>query len=452
MNTPPDPGAHAPYLRYGLDDAIPAREMVFYALQHFAYFLANTAILPVIVGGYLGLSPMELATLVQRTFILCGLVSILQVLFGHRFPVMEGPSGLWYGVLITLALAAPDLGKPLDVLRTDIEAGFLAAGAVCIVLGVTGLVGKIVRIFTPIVNGTFLVLMSMQLSPAILNGMLGIGPHHQAVDYRNFLVCIGVATLIIWITLRGKGMMQSLAVLIGVGVGWVVSLWFGLAPEIDPGMGQLAIVPEVFAWGAPTFDAGVILTFILCAVVLFSNLVATLIGMGTVTGSALPAKTFNRGAVLNGVSDLLAGVGAVIGFIPYTSGVALIAMTRVASRRPFILGALFMIVIGLIPQVGMFFVTIPPVVGNSVMFVVFSLILGMGIKEFAQASLGMEELYVVGISLLVGVGVMQLPPEALENVPHTLRYLLLNGLIDGVLVAVFLEQLILKKRRAAAKA
>ena len=88
-----------PELRYGLDAALPFKEMISYSLQHLTYFLANAAILPVIVGGYLGLDQISLASLVQRTFTLCGIVSILQAVWGHRFPIMEGPAGLRYGWL-----------------------------------------------------------------------------------------------------------------------------------------------------------------------------------------------------------------------------------------------------------------------------------------------------------------------------------------------------------------
>lgn len=436
-------------MRYGISDNMRAGELIFYAIQHLVYFLANAAILPVIVGGYLGLSPQELFGLLQRTFVLCGFLSILQAVFGHRFPVMEGPAGLWYGVIIMLANFAPSFSKPLAVLRTDIEMGFLAAGAVCVLLGATGMVGRILKIFTPIVNGTFLVLMAIQLSPAIIKGLLGIRQPTDPIHFKGLLVAVVTILIIVLVNMKAKGMFQSLAILTGAGVGWLMHYFLGLQAGPQTGIVPRIISPDIFAWGAPTFDAGVIFTFILSAVVLFSNLVATIIGMGNVTGERVYEKTFDRGAMITGVSDAFAGLGAVIGFIPYGSAIALTAITRVASRKPFILGAVFLIILGVIPQIGMVFISIPATVGNSVMFVVFTLILGMGIKEFAKIELGDHEIFVIGISLLIGVGIMFLPKESCNNIPYAFRYILLNGLVVGVMVAIALEQTLLRKRVAS---
>lgn len=427
-------------LRYGLQDDMPLKELVSYSLQHLTYFLANAAILPVIVGGYLGLDQAGLASLVQRTFILCGILSLFQAVWGHRFPIMEGPAGLWYGVLITLATAAPSLGKSLAVLRTDIEMGFIIAGIVCVFIGVTGMAGMVARVFSPLVNGVFLVLMCLQLSPAMIQGMLGISSAQQMVDFTSFFVFAITTGLILWITLKSRGFIQRIAVLLGAGLGWITAFSLGISPQASQYGAPLPAGPEIFAWGMPTFDIGVVLTCVIAALLLFSNLVASILGMSTVTGEPLTPAMFNRGAVFTGVSDLFAGLGAVIGFIPYASAIGFTAMTGVASRKPFIAGALSITILGLFPQVGVFFAAIPPAVGNAVMFVVFCLILGMGLKEFAKVDLTNREMYIAGIALMVGVGVMFLPQAVFNHLPPLLRYLLLNGMVDGLVICILLEQ------------
>ncbi|HWR08320.1 purine/pyrimidine permease [Sporomusa sp.] len=427
-------------MRYGLHDNLPLKELISYSVQHLTYFLANAAILPVIVGGYLGLDQLGLASLVQRTFILCGIVSIFQALWGHRFPIMEGPAGLWYGLLITLATSAPSLGKGLDVLRTDIEMGFIVAGLVCVLVGVTGMAGLVVRIFSPMVNGVFLVLMCLQLSPAMVKGMLGLNNTNQQVDSASLLVFILTTGLIMWLTLKGRGFIQSIAVLIGAGFGWLMAILLGISPPVNHYGAQVSTMPDVFAWGMPTFDIGVILACVCAALLLFSNLVASILGMSAVTGEPFTPAMVKRGAIFTGVSDLLAGLGSVIGFIPYASAIGFTAMTGVAARKPFIIGALLITILGIFPQVGSFFAAIPPAVGNSVMFVVFCLILGMGIKEFTKVKLTNREMYILGISLMVGVGVLFLPQGVFNSLPPLFRYILLNGMVDGILICILLEQ------------
>lgn len=434
-------------LRYGLDDSLPLSELLLHALQHLAYFLANAAILPVVVGSYLGLTPPELASLLQRTFILCGVVSILQAVWGHRFAVMEGPAGLWYGVLIMLATSADAMGKSLAVLRTDIEMGFIIAGIVCIVLGATKMVSRVLALFSPLVNGVFFSLMALQLSPNIVSGMFGLSSSGGSVSWKSFAVFSVTTTLILTINIRSKGVLQSLSILIGAGCGWGLASVLGIAPKMNAHVGALSVMPDLFAWGVPTFDLSIVITFIFAAIILFSNLIATIKGMSVVTGEKIQNRTYDRAALMTGVSDILAGIGSIIGFIPYGSAVGMTLMTGVAARKPFILGSLLLIGLGLIPPVCAFFVAIPVTVGNSVMFVVFCLILSLGIKEFNKVNMGMPEMYVVGMSLLIGVGMMQMPHDAFAMIPGVVRNLLANGLVVGVLLAMLLENLIVRRQK-----
>ena len=51
----------------------------------------------------------------------------------------------------------------------------IISGVILIGLGVTGFIGsRILFLFTPLVTGTFLLLLCLQLSGVILKGMLGI--------------------------------------------------------------------------------------------------------------------------------------------------------------------------------------------------------------------------------------------------------------------------------------
>jgi xanthine/uracil permease len=124
------------------------------------------------------------------------------------------------------------------------------------------------------------------------------------------------------------------------------------------------------------------------------------------------------------------------------------AMTRVASRKPFILGSAFMIVLGVIGPVGTFFASIPPSVGYSAMMIIFSMILGQGLREFAKSPLGPRESMVIGISMILGIGIMFLPSSVFLSMPQGLRYIVSNGLVDGIIVAILLEHVLLREGKA----
>ena len=131
---------------YGLDDRVPAGKCSIYGIQYLIYFLAGSAIMPTIIGVYLGLDQAEIAQMLQRTFLLSGGISILQALLGHRFPIIDGPAGLWMGLLIILAGAATAFGKDLATLRTDLELGMICAGVMVVIVGLSGLMQKILKI------------------------------------------------------------------------------------------------------------------------------------------------------------------------------------------------------------------------------------------------------------------------------------------------------------------
>ena len=55
---------------YELDEDMSMGKSIVYGIQHLIYFVAGAAVVPVIVGGYLGLNSLEIASLVQGPFLL----------------------------------------------------------------------------------------------------------------------------------------------------------------------------------------------------------------------------------------------------------------------------------------------------------------------------------------------------------------------------------------------
>ena len=178
-------------LLYNLEDRPPANRTLIYAVQWLGFTVANTAVLPIVVGSALGLDQAGIASLAQRTFFFQALATLLQVCFGHRLPIIEGPAGMWWGVFITLAAMAPGLGKPLSLLRTDLEFGVMAAGLILVAVGLTGLIGKALKLFTPAVTGSVLVLLGLQLSGTFVRGMLGLnaGGEHRPEIGPGIFAC-----------------------------------------------------------------------------------------------------------------------------------------------------------------------------------------------------------------------------------------------------------------------
>lgn len=131
------------------------------------------------------------------------------------------------GLLIILAETCTSFGQDLAVLRTNMEVGMIIAGIMVIIVALTGLVDRILKVFTPIVNGTFLILMVMQMSATVIKGATGISSGYKTIQPKFLAVFLITTAVILVINLKAKGFLQSIATLIGVVCGWILAYALG---------------------------------------------------------------------------------------------------------------------------------------------------------------------------------------------------------------------------------
>ncbi|MDF3000419.1 MAG: hypothetical protein K0Q48_538, partial [Bacillota bacterium] len=337
---------------YELDDKLPLQKNLIYGIQHIIYIAISAVAIPVVVAPLLGLTQGEVADVLQRTFFVSGILSILQAKFGHGFPIIEAPAGLWTGILTLMAGLAPAVGKDLPTLRTDIEGGLLISGAVVMIIAITGLIPYITRLFTPSVNSVLIFLMVLQFSPSILKGMLGVASRDQPADLKAMANFFVVVFIILTINLFAKGFLQSISILIGILSGWILAGILGMGSLMEFSGSQLISIPEIFAWGKPTFDSGMITTCIIAALLLLSMTYTSIKSMAEMLGAEMTKKKWNRAFLIDGLSTVLAGVFPIIAFMPYISSTGFLAMTRVAARTPFLIAGAAMMIMGLIKPLG----------------------------------------------------------------------------------------------------
>lgn len=432
-------------LLYNVNDPVPAGQSVLYSLQWLAFNLVNVSVVPLVVGAALGLDQAEIASLAQRLMFFASLASILQVLFGHRLPIIEGPAGLWWGVFITLGLMAPGMGKDLAVLRSDLEGGMIIAGLVLVILGYTGMMSRTLKLFTPAVTGTVLILLSLQLSGSFVRGMLGITGPESAVDLRSLLVSILVISTVIVVNLKARGFVRSLAILIGTAVGWIVSAIVGISPALGHGKTFIEL-PGLFAWGTPTFDPGIVLISVLTGILVLSNSVASVLAMERTLEIKIPKEAHDKGVVCTGIGDILSGIGAMIGLVPYSASAGLISLTGVGAKGPFILFSVVMMLMGLFPSIALFLSSIPAPVGYAVILASFCQMMGFGLQDYARLNMTGRTLFIIGIPILIGTGIFNLPASAFSTLPVWLRYIVSNGFLTGMLICILLEHVLLPKK------
>src|SRR5699024_1491784 len=131
-------------------------------------------VIPITVGVAFELTTEKTVMLLQSSFIVTGIACIAQGLFGHRRAIVEGQSGPWWGVILSLAYMAPAQGIPLGELGGSLAVGVIISGILSVVSGWMGMGSSVGKLFNAIVMGVLMFLLGLQLVSVFLGGMLGI--------------------------------------------------------------------------------------------------------------------------------------------------------------------------------------------------------------------------------------------------------------------------------------
>ncbi|WP_411503442.1 purine/pyrimidine permease [Brevibacillus centrosporus] len=431
-------------MKYGLHDKPPVGTTILSALQWMIVAVSSSVAVPLMIGDVYGLQADEIGNLMQQTMFFIGLASLLQVWIGHRYPMLEGPAGLWWGIVIILAQIGTSVGLQPREIGQSFQIGLGMAGLLFMVFGLMGWIGKLQRWFTPLVSGTYMILLAVSLCSNILAGMLGIGfQHSKEVIPHVAIVSVAIVALVV-LVMRTKRF-SSFAVLFGMVIGWVLYAVMGWTEPVRTAE-QVIAWPSLFFWGAPRWDWGVVLTSMLTGFVLLTNLVTSMVVMGKATDTVPTEQQYNRGGVFTGVSHVLSGLGGVVGMIPLSLAAAVIQTTRMAARLPFMLAMIGIMAIGLFPYVAHFLAALPTPVAYAAMFISYTQLLGFGLKDYVNVKMDDRTIMVGGSSLLVGIGVMFVPATAWQHLPALVSFLFGNGLLLGVIVCLLLEHVVFRQK------
>lgn len=80
---------------------------------------------------------------------------------------MEGPTGLWWGTILTITLAEASRGTPLNDIATSLSVGIVISAVLTMIIGFSGLGHRLARLFTPTVM-VFMLLLGAQLTTIFL--------------------------------------------------------------------------------------------------------------------------------------------------------------------------------------------------------------------------------------------------------------------------------------------
>ncbi|MGG3562262.1 purine/pyrimidine permease [Neobacillus rhizosphaerae] len=414
-------------------------------IQWAVFMLTNIIAVPVVVGAAFHMSPAEISTFMQRMLLVSGAATLIQVFIGHRLPVVEGAAGMWWAIFILLGTMSAPGGQGL--LLQQLEMGLIIAGLFLAIVSFLPIIEKIRLLFTPIVTGVYLILLVSQLSGSFFKSILGITASGQ-LNGKITLICLVEIIIILVFSLRAKGIWKSMGPLFGIVVGWSLFHLFGLlhTGQVYEPSSWFAL-PQVFSWGVPKFDVGIVLTSVITSIVLISNVIASILVVGIALEKEIQPKQYQKGIFGNGVNLLVSGIFSVVGVVPLSVSAGFITTTGIKAKRPLVIGAIVIIVIGFFPYIGEFLSTLPLEVAYASLFIPFSQMMGFGIRDLMGQEPSSRNLLVIGLSLMVGIGMMFMSPAAFESVAPWLRNIIANGLLVGLMFCLLLEHVVFREKK-----
>jgi xanthine/uracil permease len=424
-------------LKYELDQRPPFVETLLFGFQWFAIAIPVIIIIGKIGGGLYFEAMEDQITYLQKMSFLMAVALFVQIMWGHRMPLIIGPS------TILLVGIIASRGHDANTIYTAIIAG----GAFLSFISITGLFIYLKRLFTSRVVAVVLLLIAFSLLPTIIRLITfteaGITPFLNIVfsliliiltfTFHRYLFGLWKSTLIVWVMILGS---IFYFMIFPGSFHWENSIRFA------PVSGFLKHLTTTL-----TFNPGVLISFLICFVALSINDVASIQSINELLKPANTSKRITYGVFITGLANIAAGFLGVIGPVNYSLSPGVLAYTKCASRFTMIPTALLLLILSFSPFLIGFIGTVPPVVIGSVLIYLLcaQITTGLMVAIESEKTFKFDNGLIIGLPVLLATMIDFLPSHVLDTFPAMVKPILGNGFIVGILSALLLEHVLFKE-------
>lgn len=422
----------------------PLAKAVPLGIQHvLAMFVSNVTPAIIICGaagfGFGSNSPdfPQMIYMIQMSMFFAGVATLIQTIglgpAGARLPIVQGTSFAFIPIMIPLVA-----GKGVDAIAV-LMGGVIVGGLFHAFLGL--FIGRICFALPPLVTGLVVTMIGLALVKVGIQYAAGGVPAIGKPEYGS-LINWTMALVVIFVTLGLKfytrGMLSVSAVLIGLIVGYVFAFVIGEVNLGNVGRAAPFALPNPLHFGVE-FSVAAIIGFCLMSFVSAVETVGDVSGITKGGAGREATDTEIQGATYaDGIGTAVSGLFGALPNTSFSQNVGLIAMTGVMSRHVVTIGAIFLILAGLIPKIGAIISSIPIEVLGGGVIVMFGMVASAGISMLSDVDWNRRNMVIFAISLSLGLG-LQLEPGALQHLPSTIKVLATSGILPAALIAIVLN-------------
>ncbi len=291
--------------------------------------------------------------------------------------------------------------------------GLVAAGVFYMLLSlVITLRGPafLTRLLPPVVVGPVIMVIGLILAPVAVNmalGKTGDGAVQLVPESTALLVSMSALLVTVVVSLAGRGVLRLVPILFGIGVGYVISLAFGL---VDFSRITAAAWISVPAFVFPQFNLDAILFIVPVAIAPAIEHFGDILAIGSVTNrNYIENPGVNRTMLGDGLATSMASMLGGPPNTTYSEVTGAVALTRSFNPAIMTWAAITAILLAFVGKLGAFLQTIPVPVMGGIMLLLFGAIMVVGINSLVRAGQDLirpRNLCIVSLVVIMGVGGM----------------------------------------------
>ena len=400
------------------------------AIQHVFAMFGATILVPIMVNTAAG----EEVLTIPVALVTSGIGTLIYILCTKgRSPVYLGSS---FAFIAPLAAAYVKGGI------SGAMVGVMAVGLVYVIFAtIIHFIGKkwIDKLLPPVVIGPMIMIIGLSLAPSAIS-QVGLGTGTQ-IDWR----CIAVALITFLTTaivmVRGKGFLKIIPFLVGIVVGYVSAICFGLvdfSPVLEASFFSMPNFVVPFLNYTPNFSA--LLTIVPISLVTIAEHIGDHTALSTIIGkNLLKDPGLDRTLLGDGLATFVAGFLGGPANTTYGENTSVVGMTKVASVWVIGLAAVIAICLGFLGKFTALVSTIPDAVLGGVSLLLYGFISVNGLKVLIENKIDFgksKNIVVASTMLVLGLG------GAAISIVHGDLSVTISGMSLAAIIGILLNLLL----------
>lgn len=288
---------------------------------------------------------------------------------------------------------------------------------------------KISKFLPPHIVGAMIMIIGLTLIPS-------------AVTNINTHIVVALVTLgtSIVITLFGKGFIKQLGILIGVIVGYLLSLYLGL---VDTSIiTNASLFANPIALSVPKFNLDAILILAPLSVCTILEHIGDITTNGAVVGKDFVKDPgLHRTLLGDGIATLVAGLLGSVPNTTYGENTSLLAITKNYNPKLLRMTAIIAILLSFVGVFGATIQSIPSAVIGGISLQLYCMIAFIGVKNIKDSKSYKSESKVIVILVMLVIGLGSLVGI---NISLSLGVVTLSGLSLAGVVGIILNAILVK--------